>query len=108
VDHADGFVFGSLADAGARADYVRTRRAGVTHARARTPRDPLPGEPVSVELTVGPRCAAPDAWLEVESEGRTPLEPARAARRRTTWYSLCSGPTCFAPYILRTILSENQ
>jgi glycosidase len=69
-----GFVFGTLSDERARLEYVRTRRLGATHRRAREPRDPLPGEPVSVELTAGPRCCEGEAWLEVEGEGRRSLE----------------------------------
>ena len=48
------FVFGTLATDELRIEFVRARRAGVTHAHARRPRDPLPGQPVTLELTVGP------------------------------------------------------
>src|SRR5438093_5363558 len=34
--------------------------------------------------------------------------PPRSASRLTTWCSRCSGPTCWARYMLNTILSENQ
>src|SRR6266536_1219808 len=85
MDHADGFIFGALADEEARASHVRALRAGVAHRRARAPRDPRPGEAVSVELTAGPGCHSADAWLEVEGEGRVPLEPAGVEWDTLVW-----------------------
>ena len=74
MDHADGFIFGELGDERSRAEYVRRLRSGATHRRQRTPRDPRPGEAVTVELAAGPACSDEDAWLEVEGEERRPLE----------------------------------
>jgi len=84
LEHADGFIFGSLSDDAERAAYVRKRRRGVSHRRARTPRDPRPGETVAVELTVGPDCSAGDAWVEVDGK-RTPLEPAGVEWDTLAW-----------------------
>ena len=69
----DDIVIPGLADAAERAAYVRSRRSGVTHARALQPRNPAPGEDVVVELTVGPDAPAGNAWIDVEGE-RRPLE----------------------------------
>jgi glycosidase len=76
MDHADGFIFGTLGDEDSRADHVRQVRAGVTHRRLLTPRDPRPGEDVVVELQLGPKAPAGIPWLEVEGEERRPLEDA--------------------------------
>jgi cyclomaltodextrinase / maltogenic alpha-amylase / neopullulanase len=76
MDHADGFIFGTLGDEGSRADYERARRNGVSHRRLRKPRDPRPGEDVVVELQLGPKAPPGEPWLEVEGEGRRTLEPA--------------------------------
>jgi glycosidase len=76
LDHADGFIFGTLGDESSRADHVRALRNGVTHLRRRTPRDPRPGEDVVVELQLGPRAPAGIPWLEVEGEERRGLVEA--------------------------------
>lgn len=85
MDHADGFIFGALGDERSRADHVRTLASGATHRRRRSPRDPRPGEPVTVELAAGPRCPPGEAWLEVEGEGRRPLEPAGVEWDTLAW-----------------------
>jgi cyclomaltodextrinase / maltogenic alpha-amylase / neopullulanase len=85
VDHADGFIFGELGDERSRADYVRRLRRGVTHRRLRDPRDPRPGDAVTVELTAGPACTGEEAWLEVEGEERRPLEPVGVEWDTLVW-----------------------
>ena len=84
MDHADGFIFGALSDAEARTEYVRELRNGATHRRRRSPRDPRPGEPVTVELTAGPRCPEGEAWLEVNGV-RVPLKPAGVEWDTLVW-----------------------
>jgi len=76
MDHADGFIFGTLGDEGSRADYVREHRNGASHRRLRTPLDPRPGEDVIVELQLGPKSPPGEPWLRVEGEERRPLQPA--------------------------------
>jgi cyclomaltodextrinase len=46
------FVFGPLSSDAERLEFVRAARSGVTHSR--TPCDARPGEPVTIELSVGP------------------------------------------------------
>jgi cyclomaltodextrinase len=65
------FVFGSLASERERLEYVRNIRAGVVVTCS--PRDPEPGQPVVLELSVGPN--RPDPVLVVDGEP-VPLEPA--------------------------------
>jgi len=85
MDHADGFIFGTLGDEGSRADYERERRSGATHRRLRVPRDPRPGEDVLVELQLGPKAPEGDPWLEIAAEGRRPLMPAGVEWDTLVW-----------------------
>jgi cyclomaltodextrinase / maltogenic alpha-amylase / neopullulanase len=64
VDQPD-FVFGPLASQAERVAFVRAARAGVTHTRS--PRDATPGEPVALEVTVGPARGEPTLALEGEA-----------------------------------------
>ncbi len=66
------FVFGTLATDELRTNLVRTRRAGVTHLQARQPRDPLPGQPIRLALTVGPAYALEQAWVYWTNDGSDP------------------------------------
>ncbi|HNT23784.1 MAG TPA: glycoside hydrolase family 13 protein [Anaerolineales bacterium] len=66
------FVFGTLATDELRTNLVRTRRAGVTHLQARRPRDPLPGQPIELELTVGPAYPLEQAWVYWTNDGCDP------------------------------------
>jgi cyclomaltodextrinase / maltogenic alpha-amylase / neopullulanase len=50
----DDFIFGTLATDELRLAHLRSLRAGVTHNHARSPRDPLPGQEITLVLTVGP------------------------------------------------------
>jgi cyclomaltodextrinase len=63
------FVFGPLSSDAQRLEFVRAARRGVTHSR--TPRDARPGEPVKIELSVGPARGEP--ILTVDGEP-VPLE----------------------------------
>ena len=85
MDHADGFIFGKLGDEQSRAEYLRALHAGLAHRRNRTPRDPRPGEEVSVELRAGPRSPTGEPWLEVEGDGRRPLEPCGVEWDTLAW-----------------------
>ena len=74
----DDFIFGTLASDEQRLAHVLKRRGGIVHQHARTPRDPKPGEEISLELTVGPvqpagYCTANDhAWVYWTNDGRDP------------------------------------
>jgi cyclomaltodextrinase / maltogenic alpha-amylase / neopullulanase len=53
----DDFIFGTLATDDLRLAHIRSLKAGVAHNHARSPRGPLPGQEVVLELTVGPAAA---------------------------------------------------
>jgi glycosidase len=55
-----------------RAAELRRQRLGVTHAAQRSPRDPQPGEPVALELTIGPDESRNRATVHWTSDGRDP------------------------------------
>ena len=67
------FIFGTLATAELRLALVRARLAGVTHIQRRQPRDPLPGEAVTLELTAGPEKPGDFAWVYWTSDGSDPV-----------------------------------
>ncbi len=66
------FIFGTLATEELRFEHVRTRRAGVSHSHARNPRDPLPGQVITVELTIGPDHPFEQAWVYWTNDGTDP------------------------------------
>lgn len=68
----DDFIFGSFSTDEARIAHARARRGGVTHAHRRAPRDPLPGEAVTVELTLGPAHTQNHAWAYWTNDGSDP------------------------------------
>jgi cyclomaltodextrinase / maltogenic alpha-amylase / neopullulanase len=80
----DDVVIAGLADDAERAERLRSRRAGVAHRRALTPRAPRAGEPIVFELTAGPDCLDGDAWLEVDGD-RLPLELVGAEWDTLVW-----------------------
>ena len=67
------FIFGTLATAEQRLALVRSRLAGVTHIQRRQPRDPLPGDAVTLELTAGPGQPGDFAWVYWTSDGSDPV-----------------------------------
>ncbi len=66
------FIFGTLATQELRFEHVRTRRAGVSHSQRRMPRDPLPGQEVRLELSVGPGFPCEEAWVYWTNDGTDP------------------------------------
>lgn len=75
----EDFIFGTLASDALRLDHVRALRAGVTHRSHRTPRDPLPGQPIELELSVGPAHPCSRAWVYWSVDGRDPEGAGGAA-----------------------------
>ncbi len=67
------FVFGTLATPELRFEHVRTRRAGVSHYQRMAPRDPLPGQAVCLELSVGPGYPCEEAWIYWTTDGSDPV-----------------------------------
>ncbi|MDW8326548.1 MAG: alpha-amylase family glycosyl hydrolase [Anaerolineales bacterium] len=81
----DDFIFGSLGDDAKRLAHERARRGGVTHAQQRRPRDPLPGQAVVLELTVGPAYPHDRAWVYWTNDGSDPAgEGGRAVNGHVT------------------------
>ena len=68
----DDFIFGSLSTDELRVRHIRAARSGITHLQQRSPRDPLPGQLVSIELTVGPDHFFDRAWLYWTDDGSDP------------------------------------
>ena len=73
------FIFGTLATEALRYRHVRTRRAGVSHSQSREPRDPLPGQPIGLELSVGPDHPCKRAWVYWTNDGTDPSGSAGVA-----------------------------
>lgn len=69
----DDFIFGTLATEELRLRHIRSLREGITHAQRRAPRDPLPGQPVSLELTLGPEHPQQQAWAYWTNNGSDPV-----------------------------------
>lgn len=68
----EDFVFGLLNTEESRVQNLRARRGGIIHAQARTPRDPLPGQAVTLDLTVGPNQNYDQAWIYWTNDGSDP------------------------------------
>lgn len=74
------FIFGTLSTDELRLSHVRALQAGVTHRSARSPRDPDPGHPIHLELTVGPAYLCDRAWVYWSTDGQDPHGAAGEAR----------------------------
>jgi cyclomaltodextrinase / maltogenic alpha-amylase / neopullulanase len=66
------FIFGTLATEELRFNHARNRRAGVSHYQQREPRDPLPGQSITLELSVGPDHPCEAAWVYWTNDGTNP------------------------------------
>jgi glycosidase len=86
----DDFIFGPGREEALAA--ARARRSGVCHGGRRRPRDPLPGEGVTLELTVGPAEPADGAWVEWAAD-RQPRRGDRMAMDAVgvAWDELAGG-----------------
>ena len=67
------FIFGTLATDELRLVLVRNRLAGVTHIQRRNPRDPLPEEAITLQLTAGPGQPGESAWVYWTCDGSDPV-----------------------------------
>ncbi len=66
------FIFGTLASDELRRQHRHTVSSGVTHLSARSPRDPMPGQPVQLALTLGTPWPCRQAWVYWTSDGSDP------------------------------------
>jgi len=68
----EDFIFGTRSTDDSRIAHLRNYRGGVTHAQKRFPRDPLPGQPIRIDLTLGPAHAQNQAWVYWTNDGSDP------------------------------------
>ncbi|MBN2146028.1 MAG: hypothetical protein JW726_01525 [Anaerolineales bacterium] len=98
------FIFGTLATDALRLEHVRARRGGVTHAQRRAPRDPLPGQTIVVELSLGPQFPFNQAWVYWTADGSDPVgERGIASNGQATRMELvaCEWDTLLWGYVRR-------
>lgn len=68
----EDFIFGTLATEESRLKHLRNLLGGVTHAHRRSPRDPQPGQPTTILLTLGPSHPHTQAWVYWTNDGSDP------------------------------------
>mgnify|MGYP001238733592 CR=1 FL=1 len=68
----EDFIFGTLATDESRLAHLRTTRGGITHNHKRLPRDPSPGQPTQIFLTLGPDHPHNQAWVYWTNDGSDP------------------------------------
>jgi len=68
----EDFIFGTLATDESRIRHLRDILGGVTHAQKRLPRDPQPGQPTQIFLTLGPSHPQGRAWVYWTKDGSDP------------------------------------
>jgi len=68
----EDFIFGTLATDESRIKHLRDLRGGITHAHKRLPLDPLPGQPIQIDLTIGPSFSQNQAWVYWTDDGSDP------------------------------------
>ena len=68
----EDFIFGTLSTNESRIAHLQNLQGGVTHAHRRTPRDPLPGQAITIELTIGPSFPQNKAWIYWTNDGSDP------------------------------------
>ncbi len=68
----EDFIFGTLSTNQARLAHLQNIRGGVTHAHRRLPRDPLPGQPIQIHLSLGPSYSQDKAWVYWTNDGSDP------------------------------------
>lgn len=66
------FVFGTLATDELRLAQLRATSAGVAHPHSLAPADPLPGQPVTVNVSVGPQVRAEHVTCYYTTDGSEP------------------------------------
>ena len=68
----EDFIFGTLATDESRIKHLQDTLGGITHVHKCLPRDPQPGQPVQVELTIGPSHPQNQAWIYWTNDGSDP------------------------------------
>src|SRR5687768_3381721 len=73
------FVFGTLATDALRLTQIRAAQSGVAHAYRLEPADPRPGEPVAIQISLGPQVAADHVTCYYTTDGSEPRGARGAA-----------------------------
>src|SRR5678816_329027 len=68
----EDFIFGTLSTDAARLNHLTSTRAGITHAHQRSPRDPLPNQAISIDLSIGPTYPYDQGWIYWTNDGSDP------------------------------------
>ena len=68
----EDFIFGTLATDESRIKHLRETLGGITHNHKRLPRDPQPGQPIQIDLTIGPAFSQNQAWIYWTNDGSDP------------------------------------
>ena len=68
----EDFIFGTLSTDESRIKHLRDTRGGITHNHNRLPRDPQPGQPIQIDLTIGPAYSQNKAWIYWTNDGSDP------------------------------------
>lgn len=80
------FIFGTLANDDLKLAHHRAARRGVQHAHALAPRDPQPGQPVTITVTIGPDLAADHVACYYTLDGSEPAgRLGQATGGRVLW-----------------------
>lgn len=69
----DDFIFGSMDTEALRVEHHRRSHLHISHLSGRSPRDPLPGQPVNLTVSVGAAESAAAAWIYFTSDGSDPV-----------------------------------
>lgn len=68
----EDFIFGTLATDESRIAHLRDTRGGITHNHKRLLRDPQPGQPTQIFLTLGPDHPQDRPWVYWTNDGTDP------------------------------------
>lgn len=87
----DDFIFGSMDTEALRVEHHRRCHQGIAHLSRRSPRDPLPGQAVSLTVSVGAGLGATAAWIYFTNDGSDPAGehgvPANGCAVKMRWSS---------------------
>ena len=67
------FIFGAFASDGLKMIHARAEARGLRHSVRLAPQDPLPGEPMTLTVTVGPGLSLDRLTCYYTSDGREPV-----------------------------------
>jgi glycosidase len=68
----EDFIFGTFSTNESRIAHIQNLYGGITHTHRRTPLDPMPGQAIAIELTIGPSFPQNQAWVYWTNDGSDP------------------------------------